>query len=160
MKKIKVTANNIKEAAYGAYMDYIKYTEKWKKEASMGNFFVGYVGEAAYHQFIGKKYIYKHYENTGDGGLDVKNVQIKTTTINKNRELCVTEGDRCFNNTAVSKLVLVYFDKTKAGKEVYIVGEISKKNFLDKSKRVTFNYNGKKAVKYILSETALDKHFK
>jgi hypothetical protein len=43
MKKIKVTANNIKEAAYGAYMDYIKYTEKWKKNASMSNFFVGYV---------------------------------------------------------------------------------------------------------------------
>ena len=160
MKKIKVTANNIKEAAYGAYMDYIKYTEKWKKDASMSNFFVGYVGEAAYHQFVGKKYVYRHYKNTGDGGIDAKSVQIKTTTIGKNRELCVTQGDSCFKNNKVSKIVLVYFDKEKAGKEAYIVGEISKKNFLERSKKVTFNYNGKEVIKHVLKEKQLDKLYR
>jgi len=159
MKKIEVTDINIKQAAMGAYMDYIKYTQKWKREASMSNFFVGYVGEAAYHQYIGKEFVYKHYKNSGDGGVDVDDVQVKTTTVEGS--LIITSKDKCFKNTKVSRIVLAYFNKNKAGKEVRIVGEISKKNFLEKSLSYAFtNKKGERETKYTLREDQLDIFYK
>lgn len=138
--KIKLTEKDISEAAKGAYYTYRKY-KNWGQDSKMESFYVGNLGEAAYCRMIGKDYLFERYTN-GDGGVDVNDVQIKTRTwTGRNAMLIVNiDKDASILNPKVKKIVLMVFDPDKH--EIRAVGEVSKENFMKKSKyNPTFKAN-------------------
>ena len=134
---IKLTKEHRLEATKGACMSHEKYVNHWKKKSNFYNWFTGYHGEAGYFQFLGKKYTYTHYVNTGDGGLDGKDFQIKTIT-KEDAPLSIKVDDNCLKNKKVKYIVLVYFPEDKHGTEVVIKCKITVKDFKNKATPISF----------------------
>lgn len=101
------------------------------KKGTFENYFIGTLGEIAYAKHTGRKVNLEVYERRkGDNGADFKDVQVKTTTwTGSNKQLKVSNNDRCLTNPDVTKLVLAHVVLTNPT-EVFLVGEISKEVFL------------------------------
>ena len=101
------------------------------KKGTFENYFIGTLGEIAYAKHTGRKANLEVYERRkGDNGADFKDVQVKTTTwTGSNKQLKVSNNDRCLTNPDVTKLVLAHVVLTNPT-EVFLVGEICKEVFL------------------------------
>ena len=124
------------------------------KRGSIENYIIGTLGEMGYAKHIKSKVNLEVYQRgKGDSGQDFNGVQVKTATwAFDNKELKIRQDDSCLNNPAVQKLVLMH-TTLKDRNNVYLVGEISKENFLKKA-RINPKYNI-----LTLSEYDLDIHY-
>ena len=141
MKLIRLRDKDRAEAANGAYKTYKKSHNWWVKngrkgrEPVMHTYYSGYLGEAAYCKYIGIKYKFVFYPHRGDSGVDVNDTQIKTVTWNgPNKQLKIDiNKDKCITNPDVKNIFLMYIDEESKNLDTYIVGYISKQDFINKS---------------------------
>lgn len=126
MKLVTLTEKEVNEARDFAF----ELIRKGKK-GTFENYFIGTLGEIAYAKYTDRKVNLEVYEQRkGDNGADFKDVQVKTTTwTGSNKQLKVSNNDRCLTNPDVTKLVLAHVVLTNPT-EVFLVGEISKEVFL------------------------------
>lgn len=91
---------------------------------------LGMLGEIGWGKFTNQKPNLVVYERgIGDDGTDFKDTQVKTVGYNGPGEKELKVGKL---SPLVKKLVLMYANTNKPN-EVYVVGEISRENFLSKA---------------------------
>jgi hypothetical protein len=121
------------------------------KKGTIENYIIGTLGEMGYAKHTNSEVNLEVYQRgKGDNGADFKGVQVKTTTWSRSdKELKVNEEDRCLKNNSIKKLVLMH-TTLKNRNEVYLIGEVSKENFLKKAR-----YNARYKT-LVLKEQDLD----
>lgn len=124
------------------------------KKGTIENYLIGTLGEMGYAKHINAKVNLEVYQRgKGDKGTDFEGVQVKTATwAGDNKELKVSVEDNCLTNPSVKKLVLMH-TTLKDRNNVYIIGEISKENFVKKA------FKDEKYKRLIVSEYDLDVHY-
>lgn len=154
MKKIELTFEEIGKAGWASLRQFNK--GKYKTSSRLENHFIGKLGEMAYGKLIKQEVNLEHFHSKGDGGSDFDGVQVKTITwAGANKQLKVDKYDSSLTNSEVKKFVLMYADMHAGGREVYLVGEISKENFL-KKKYKDAKFSGDC---FVVDEKDLDNHF-
>jgi hypothetical protein len=154
MKKIVLTYEEMGKASWASLRQYNK--KKYKTSSRFENHFIGKLGEMAYGKEISQAVNLEHFHDRGDGGCDFEGVQVKTITwAGANKQLKVDKNDASLTNKEIQKFVLLYADLQAGGTEVYLVGEISKKNFLKKCYKDP-KFSGDC---YVVDEKDLDKTF-
>ena len=126
---IELKDKNLAEVSYGACYQAIKYN------TSMDSYFIGGCGEATVYQYMGEDYKFNPIKDGGDGGVDIKSIgaQVKTNTWDgENKMLKVPYKCKSIDNDEVKVYIQVYFDKKFAGRKNFIVGQITKEDFINK----------------------------
>lgn len=131
-----------------------RYATKLIKAGKRGaytNYLIGTLGEMGYAKHTNSKVNLEVYaRGVGDKGMDFSGVQVKTATWPyANKELKVNENDKSLTNPKVKKYVLMHVNPENKN-VAYLVGEISKENFLKKAK-YSSHYEC-----YVVSEYDLD----
>jgi hypothetical protein len=124
------------------------------KRGTIESHLIGTLGEMGYAKHINSKVNLEVYQKgKGDGGSDFEGIQVKTATWpHDNKQLKINIEDGCLENITVNKFILMH-TTLKARTKVYLVGEISKENFLKKAElNIKYNY-------LTLSEYDLDVHY-
>jgi adenine-specific DNA-methyltransferase len=87
-------------------------------------------------KYIGIEYRFVFNPHGGDGGVDVKDTQIKTLTWSgPNKQLKINiNKDKCITNPDVKNIFLMYIDEESKNLDVYVVGYISKQDFIKSAK--------------------------